>query len=295
MENLAKQKENKKQRDKNAMAEKFAGVYFVKLLFEQPEKLDETILFQALQKRFKEVDPIVEKEEMHVYGLRQYPVTYQDGQCVPSQISILEMMEFDRSFLHEWTMTQCWGLEDGDALLNRCHYELTIHDFMAAGHPRVKRCELLAEFVEAILEVFPHCIAMYFPHALKFLSREQFLQTSFKQRNLHFLDGGLSIRFFQIQDSEDMLVDTVGLSAVGVSDIQCHFHDLSVDAVIDFVAALACYLFKEGEIIQDGETVEGFQPEHAHWICQHEDALISPTRVVLDVNMLEYAAGNRNV
>ena len=33
--------------------------------------------------------------------------------------------------------------------------------------------------------------------------------------------------------------------------------------------------------------------EHERWVCQHEDCLIAPSRVVLDVCPNEFAAGKR--
>ena len=40
------------------------------------------------------------------------------------------------------------------------------------------------------------------------------------------------------------------------------------------------YLFKNGDVIRDGETVDGAQPGE-RWPCSHEVALIAPERAVL--------------
>jgi hypothetical protein len=53
-------------------------------------------------------------------------------------------------------------------------------------------------------------------------------------------------------------------------------------------------IFDQGDVIEDGHTVEGFPPG-SRWRCRHEKALIVPTREVLDVNPgVPFAAGNRN-
>ncbi|MBM6911292.1 DUF4261 domain-containing protein, partial [Oscillibacter valericigenes] len=50
--------------------------------------------------------------------------------------------------------------------------------------------------------------------------------------------------------------------------------------------------------IEDGETVDGVEDgqmsRDVQWKCRYEDALIQPPRAVLDINMGEYAAGNRD-
>lgn len=47
----------------------------------------------------------------------------------------------------------------------------------------------------------------------------------------------------------------------------------------------------------DGDTIDGIRNgmivQDIQWKCQYEDALIQPARIVMDVCMGEYAAGNR--
>lgn len=288
-----KKKEERTCVNMEQMAETFANVYFVKLLFKEQVEIEEVALQEVLVKQFQTLDVVMQTDVMRGFALKDHTVTYQEG-VLPSQLCVLDVIPFDPSTISSMALSQCWGLNQPEQLLQECHYELMIHDFMASGLDRVERCTLLAQFVETMLELFPQCIALYWPHAQKFQSRQQFTESSWREETLHFLDGGLSIRFFNIQDSEDMVVDSVGLQAIGISDIQCHYHDLDPNHVVNFVGNLACYLFKEGDVIQDGETVDGFAPAQARWICRHEDALIAPQRVVLDIDMLEYAAGKRD-
>ena len=57
-------------------------------------------------------------------------------------------------------------------------------------------------------------------------------------------------------------------------------------------------LFADYNPIQDGETIDGVADgqmcREIQWKCQYEDALIQPPRAVLDINMGEHAAGNRD-
>jgi hypothetical protein len=52
-------------------------------------------------------------------------------------------------------------------------------------------------------------------------------------------------------------------------------------------------LYESGDVIKDNHTVAGVGPD-SKWICQHEQSLAKPERVVLDLNPgSPYAAGNR--
>ena len=50
-------------------------------------------------------------------------------------------------------------------------------------------------------------------------------------------------------------------------------------------------------LISDDETIDGIadgsMSHNVQWKCRYEDSLIQPSRVVLDINMGNLAAGNR--
>ena len=42
----------------------------------------------------------------------------------------------------------------------------------------------------------------------------------------------VNVRFFNIQNTEDKLVDTLGLYAIGLPDVQYHFRNLNPDYIV---------------------------------------------------------------
>ena len=94
-----------------------------------------------------------------------------------------------------------------------------------------------------------------------------------------------------------MLIDTVGMSTLFLPDLQYHFHDMDPNWVVNHAYNVASYILANDNPIQDGETVDGVEngemSRELQWKCQYEDALIQPPRGVLDINMGEYAAGQR--
>jgi hypothetical protein len=53
------------------------------------------------------------------------------------------------------------------------------------------------------------------------------------------------------------------------------------------------YIFERGDVIRDGDTIEGMEPGEK-WRCLQEEALIPPDRLVIDLDPGEgNAAGQR--
>ena len=272
---------------------KFAGTYAVKLLFkEKVTKPIGEVFVQRLSKKLGSIHTLMESDNLSSYVIEDYKVIYQDEKAMPSQMVIFDTQSFNAKELDVMIRSQCWACENIDELLEDCKYELMITDMMASGLEIKERTHIIAQFVDVLLEVMPSCKAVYFPHSQKIVPRENFLESSWSRPELHFLDGGVNVRFFTIQGTDDCIVDTLGLYALGLSDIQCHFNTLDHNEVIHNIHNLVAYLYEYGDIINDGETVEGLVPGEK-WLCRHEDAMIQPMRVVLDINVGEYAAGNR--
>ena len=106
--------------------------------------------------------------------------------------------------------------------------------------------------------------------------------------------GVLNVRFFSISNRPgEMLMDTLGGAAFGVPDVQCHFLQLDPAAVSPYLFNAGVYLVQNGDVIEDGHTLPSIDGQ-SKWSCQHEDALVPPERLVLDVNPgVGLAAGNR--
>ena len=112
-----------------------------------------------------------------------------------------------------------------------------------------------------------------------------------------FIRFGVNVRFFNIEGTEDMLIDTVGMSTLFLPDLQYHFHGMDPNWVVNHAYNAASYILEHDNPIEDGETIDGVADgqmcREIQWKCQYEDALIQPPRGVLDINMGNYASGGR--
>ncbi|MGZ3442562.1 MAG: DUF4261 domain-containing protein [Polyangia bacterium] len=93
----------------------------------------------------------------------------------------------------------------------------------------------------------------------------------------------VNVRLFHVEEgrSDERVMDTVGLTALELPDVQCHFFALDVAQVAALLDETARYLFAEGDVIGDDDTVPGIDGEP--WSCRHETALVDPPRDVVDI------------
>lgn len=79
---------------------------------------------------------------------------------------------------------------------------------------------------------------------------------------------------------------------------QYHFHDMDPNWVVTHAYNMASYLLNNDNPIKDGDTIDGIREgrfeKDIQWRCQRENALIQPSRMVIDVCMGEYASGRRD-
>ncbi len=284
--------------------DKFASsrqsVYFFKPVFEQkPVMPDMAVFLSAMNRRFGQVTTLKEfaympenPQDLTSFILWDHQVYYEkDEREVPSQLVLYGPDEFDQDQFDRLTIANFWKCPDKEGFLSKCNYSIMASNMLAAGLPFEQQYGILAEYADLILEMFPDCIGIYWPHSQNLVPREKYLKTSWNAKNLHFLDGGLNVRFFTLTGSDEMLFDTMGFAALGLPDLQLHCKEIEPDDAVRFLRNLAAYLYHYGDVIEDGNTVEGIDGEK--WKCRHEEALAGPARVVLDIHAGELAGGDR--
>lgn len=275
-------------------------VYFFIPVFAHPVQMPALdTLLDAMTRRLGKVQPMADApklpgraEEILRFALTEHPAFYEkEKQSYPSQLVLYGPDAFDASEWDELVISQFWDCPDKRAFAAQCRYSVMGSNLMSANLPMQEQYQIIADYADVLLEVFPDCIGIYWPHSRRLVPREVFLSPHWNFEGLHFLDGGINVRFFNIQGGDEMLFDTLGLTAIGLPDLQCHCKGLEPNDVVAFLRNLAVYLFQKGDIIEDGNTVEGI--DHDKWHCQREDSMVGPGRMVLDVCPGAYAGGSR--
>ncbi len=271
----------------NEKITRFAQVYSIQLLFRDDVMIDYQLIYEYMKQTFGYIE-ILSIDTIATYALKDYLVTYRSGEQAPFQLMLTDIEALNFHDIDDTALLQCWNTHNPRQLLNQCHYKITIADFMSARMPRVKRCQILTQYLDMMLRLYPECIAIYFPHAQKFMSVDAYQNSQWDNKSVHFLDGGLNVRLYNIENSEGMVVDTVGMRAIGLPDLQMRFYKLDVDEVVAYMYRLAEKLFLNGDTFNEGDYVEG-RYIYESWQLYHNESMLPPKRLVLDIYAQNYS------
>ena len=190
------------------------------------------------------------------------------------------------------SLQQSWWWRDAATTVQRCRHALAFSE-EPNTLPHLERFanfqRRLAEGVEALAPAALHWIpTQQFIRPANFL--EAMREVGFEYPAL----GALNVRLYALTGGGNVLMDTLGLGALGLWDLQCHFHGLPPNRVATWLLERARAQFLgEGPPLRNGGTV--LAPDGtSHWRLRAEDALMPPERVLLDINPgHRYAAGPR--
>lgn len=259
--------------------------YGVELFFDAPPALDDPRLSEALVRACPTAKVLAKG------GNDKAPFMAVHEDMVPAQTLILggKGGVDVGAYAHVLQQTRDWP--EAEAALGRAKHQCLVTDLMASGLPHRERLDLFQRALGAIASVL-RPIALHWQPAGKMVDPQRFLAAT-DRTELDFL--ALNVRMFNVanQGRGDIVMDSLGLGALGLADVQMHYRDLEPDDVARFLFNIAAYLLDKGDIIEDGHTVGGLRPDQK-WRCQHEDALVPPARVVLDIDPgAPWAAGDR--
>lgn len=285
----------------------FARVYTIELKYRQQPKLDRGLLYEKMEQYTGTIEqPRATGEDtaglavgeangtgqdnlIHFFHLN-YMVQYAEGE-MPAQTTLVEI-DHRPAADYETAIQQCWHWQEAEQTLNECSYSLLLADMMASGLEPKSRLQLFTGALRAVLEAAP-CDAIYFRESDKLVEPGPYL-AAIEDGNL--LYGAMNIRFYNVEGTghgqEERLMDSIGLAALGIPDVQCHYYALTPSEVAGHLMDIAYYLFTHGDIIEDGETVD--LSEDMRWRCEHQYALAGPHRAVIDLDPGEpYYAGRQ--
>lgn len=273
------------------------AVFVIHLFMRTPVKMpDKERMTQVMEKHLGKVDCFCHDGKLAGFAPQKYRSEFKDA-TVPPQLMVMECIPTDEMKMDEFTRSQFWDCPESEEILSECRYHVIANDMLAAGMDYRDRAEMLIDYTEALVELYPECEAVYFQSSGKMHTTEHLLNDRVP-REQKFIYYAVNVRFFNIQGTNDMMIDTLGMSTLFLPDLQYHFHGLEPNAVVNHAYNLLIYLFENNCPIESGETVDGIKggemSREVQWRCQYEDSLIQPVRLVLDIDTGEYASGNRN-
>lgn len=250
---------------------------------------------EALGRRLGQVDVPEDAslDKAFLFFLRDYPVELEDA-TVPAQLTLLGTDKPVDPARYQEALQQCWDIEDPGKVLEQCRYSVVLINMMSSTLPQHVRRQIVARALPSLIDVLEVDL-IYWSPAERLVDPEKLATELNKPDQIKSPTYGFTnVRFYNIEGTDgDMVMDTLGLGALGLTDLQIHYRGLIPGEVAAMLYSIAAYILENGDVIEDGNTVQGLKPED-HWRCRHEMSLIRPERPVLDINPgPPFAAGNR--
>lgn len=156
--------------------------------------------------------------------------------------------------------------------------EMVVGKFAAEYPPRLFLDIYAAAIRAFIREYRPEVVHILHSNAVYFAPE---LLAEFDSGQYRPVDLACNIRVFNIAGAteDEFLVDSLGLHVFGLPDVQMHAIGSDRKEVTDMVWATCNYLLDYGDVFNDGDTLG-----ERYYRCQHEHALVSPSREVIDIN-----------
>lgn len=273
-------------------------IFMVHLLMEEMCDMPEKELMHGIMKKhFGDVDCFCYDKKVAGFAPNKYKVHYTDAdKDIPPQLMIMGCIENQQPVMDEIAASQTWDCPESEEILEACKYQVVATDMMAAALDYKERGEMLVNYIEALVEIFPTCKAVVFETSKKMLLRETIAECQIPQES-RFIYYAVNVRFFNIQGGSDMVVDSIGMSTLFMPDVQYHFHDLDPNALVNHAYNMLSYMYDAGNPIKSNDHIDGIENGsmslNVQWNVQYEESLIQPIREVLDINTGEFAAGER--
>lgn len=263
----------------------FARSYGVVLLFNERPLPDSASLVEAVQRRLPGCELMRPAKDALAFVHPAHGVLCNDG-AVPARTLILKTDDLLDPATLEQPLQQSWSWLEASNAVRDARHMLLLSDLMSSGLPCKERLRLFQGVLAGVVDMLP-CAGIHWREAGQIVSPGAFL-AAVDEHGLQFpLPGAVNVRFYRIMGSDkadggDIIMDTLGLGALGLVDIQCHFRGLDPGEVSRVLFGLALHIYDAGPRFENGHTVQGITAAQK-WTVNFEESIVAPKRPVLDL------------
>jgi hypothetical protein len=257
-----------------------AEPYLVQLLVERPAEPPEDRLHTLLEERCGKT--VVERSDGSLrFVFADHAWAVADG-LLPAMGLAAPLDRLPDADKLRSALEQTWDWPGARDAVAASTASIVVSDFCARGLDREERLDVYLGMVSSLIELTP-CRAILWTPAGKLVDPKALLRSLEPGEGYDPLHSALNVRLFNVEDRRpgELVMDTLGLAPFGLPDVQLHFLDLDPSKVAGFLHGVARYLFGQGPVIEEGDTVPG--SDGAPWLCRYEEALVAPERVVIDI------------
>jgi hypothetical protein len=261
--------------------ENYPEMLTAKLLFFEKPVVDITKIREELKKYFDQVE-MSGDDKVLLFIFPNVKVELEDT-SIPAQCTIFMPNDDNSSAeIPPDALQQNWHWEQAGEVAQKCEYEFLISDLMTTNLDYKHRAELFMNFLVAVAKA-TNPQAIYSAPAQKLIDPNSLIQNWDSQESA-ILFAVINVRLFKITSSNEgnILMDTVGLSYLGLPDFQVLFIPSFENEIAKLLWNYAYYIFDHGDVIETGHTLLGLDP-HSKWKCERQVSLVKPERVVINV------------
>lgn len=274
-------KKKEKVQETEERLENFPEMLNAKLLFISKPTLDTDKILTELKHYFTKVDN-PSNDKALLYFFPDIQVELKDA-TIPAQCSIFVPDEKNsKAEISEEAFQQNWHWKEANETAERCQYEVLITDFMTRTLNYKVRLDLFMNFLVAVTKATSPEV-VYSINSQKLVDPSNLVKSWDGQEKVT-LFGIANVRLYNSSnnDRKEILMDTTGLSSLGLPDFQFRFSGLNESAVAGLLWNYAYYIFEQGDIIETGNTLLGLEP-NSKWRCERQLSLVRPERIVINV------------
>jgi hypothetical protein len=180
-------------------------------------------------------------------------------------------------------LDQTWDWDGARKALGRCWHSLLVGDITGSRLPYPERYRLLKAVAVATAELTK-------PHVCHWKEAGCLVDPG---RLGERLDTVCNVRRFKVALREEHFMDTLGLAAIGLPDVQMRFTRLEPGFVAGWMNSVGIYMFERGDVIADGDVIPSPVPGE-HWAGSHQMATVPPQRIVVNITPSPKYAGSES-
>lgn len=264
------------------------NVFSMQLLMKEKCAMPDLEYFSdVMRQHIGEVDCFSYDNEHANFAALAYQTEIGDKTVSP-MLMISECFERKNDDIDAFIRNQMWDCPEHEKILDECGYQVAAVDILGGILEAKDRAKMLMDFLDALVKLYPSCEAVYFQKSGKLISTE-YIKSCQCPAEDRFINYAVNVRFFNIEGTDDMLVDTLGMSTLYLPDLQYHFHGFDPNHIVSHAYQMLLYVFHNDCPIKNGDLIDGIQNGEistaVQWRCCFEESLVPPERDVINIDV----------
>lgn len=261
--------------------ENFPEMLIAKLLFIQKPILDPESILREAKGYFANIQNS-SKEGGLIFAFPDFQFELLDAKGYAQCLVAMSDEKRSEIEIPDIAFQQNWHWLEANNTAKSCNYELIVTDLLTRTLEYKQRLNLFMDFLVAVTKATNPDV-IYSVHGQKLIKPTDLINL-WEKPEKQILYGICNVRLYNITETVDkeILMDTVGLYSIGLPDFQIRFSGFQENEIASLLWNYAYYLFDYGDVIENGNTLEGLS-SGSKWKCERQVSPLQPERIIINV------------